>query len=221
MTSPSDAPLRRRALLRGVAWTAPVVGIAVAAPAIAASLQECPTLPAAEEWETTMPSGALDAETDTSTTSWQNRDGVDTWISQRNSSPDDIVQGATIFTDAELPVVAGVTYTISFEAAGQWSAESADPEAAETAGQAMQLTVTGADGGSLARTAVATRPEDFNGTEALPMSEGDPVWQTYSVTFTATQDETVTVGMSNLLRESSDTYNDDVLVRMPLVTCEV
>lgn len=102
-------PMRstRRNVVRGAAWSVPVIATAATAPAFAASPIVCPTLPAQSGWATTT-SGTLGAAS-SGGYAWDNGQ----WIVYRDNGSTSAPLTFTS-TSPSMTVVPGATYQISF-----------------------------------------------------------------------------------------------------------
>ena len=106
MTVTSARPTRRT-LVRGAAWSVPVVSLAAAAPAFAASPITCPIVPPSDLWTTTT-TGTLGTFS-SGGFAWENG----SWIVYRdNGSTADPLTFTS--TSPAMTVVPGATYEVSF-----------------------------------------------------------------------------------------------------------
>lgn len=211
--SGTGAGVTRRAVARGVAWSVPVIAAAVAVPLAAASATgECAPITPGGGWASSIPAaGTLSPEISGNVTGWIPVDGVDTWASQRDNAG---VGNAVVASFTTVPVTAGVTYTFTFGVAGLWSAGDSTPPNVALGRQYVRVLVDGADALRL-----STRASIDGGTQ-IPMSGADLVWTTHSVVYVATETKDLPFGFYNAM-SPRDSYrtNDDILVRLPAVTC--
>lgn len=107
-TSPTPQGVNRRTMVRGAAWTVPVIAVAVNAPAFAVSPIPCPSMPVGTTWNTTVPNGTL-ADSSTGNYGWTSNNRFNNYVDNGSTS-----QPVTIESTTTIPVVPGATYSISF-----------------------------------------------------------------------------------------------------------
>lgn len=99
----------RRNVVRGAAWSVPVVAVATTAPAFAASPVPCPVVPGSAQWTATTGTGSLSSKNDTY--SWDT--SQDKWIVFKDAST---AGSATFQTRSPaIAVTAGSTITGTFQ----------------------------------------------------------------------------------------------------------
>ena len=191
----SSEKLNRRQLARAAAWTTPVLFIGAAAPAIAASPVNCPSVPTPSSWSTSY-SGTLGLAS-SGGYGWNSSTPYNFNEYRDNGSTS---QTLTITTSTTITVTAGVTYNLSsqvFWGYGNGVAGSSTP-------QTVALSIGGSSVFS-----VATRSTALGASGSTTTVPG-----TYTATTTGSVTMTLTFTLSALTRAA----NDDVVVYMPSFT---
>lgn len=111
-TIPSEDGLHRRTIVKGAAWTVPVVAVAMATPAAAASNTSCPTVPAASAWVLSSTQGNIQAGTGAPT---RNGSKGNEWFDYIEPATNTGNAGSTFTTN--ITVTPGQVLTFSFYAA--------------------------------------------------------------------------------------------------------
>ncbi len=103
--------LSRRSVVRGAAWTVPVVAVATTAPAFAASAIPCPVVPPSSQWSaTTITSGTPSSKVDGY--AWDT--AADKWIVYKDNASSSTTAMVLATTSPPFAVVPGSTNTGSF-----------------------------------------------------------------------------------------------------------
>ncbi|MFE7019923.1 hypothetical protein [Microbacterium sp. NPDC057650] len=207
--------LRRRTVIRGAAWAVPVIAVAVAAPATAASAFTCPPVSAAAEWAVAIPARDTSGEFTTSgNAAWVSIDGRSAWqLSKDNRSA---TQDAFAETFSEIDMVSGATYTFMIEVAANYLNNTPpNPGNMNIGGQSIQIRLNG-----ISVQDYTTRAAWSGGTQISMGTSGSRQWNTFTFTYTATSSGPVAIDYFNRLAPGLS--NDDILVAMPvLVSCVV
>lgn len=229
MDSTDQRAISRRTLARGAAWAAPTVALAVAAPAVAASPPaNCPEMPTGDAGWTMTQQNDLDDEF----AGWIG----DTVQVERNNEL--TTQGAsrTIDFDTQIPVEAGIRYTIGFVV--QVRKGYQDSGSCETTPSQFNVFINdGSAGGNgftkqLGTTTgggtdvILTPPEDCttNGSRNAEWGADGTVGASRTVSFSylATQNEDITLRMRFFRQflQGEGQKNDDFRVTPYFVACE-
>lgn len=205
-----ESTLSRRTVVKGAAWSVPVIAVSAAAPAMAASVAPCPTIPDFGSFVWAIPaSGQLNPSTGHTGPATVN--GV--------SAAESILDGktsagpATVTVTTTLSLVAGTSYTLSFGVMGRF----ADGNGSPTTSQSLAVSV----GGSTIYRA-STRPQSDPSIAVIPTGVN---WGTsfmpVTVTFTATATGDIPLVFTFQLPGMPAGWggSDDIRVSQPALLC--
>lgn len=197
---PADGGFDRRTLVEGAAWSIPVVAVALATPAAAASSPfVCPSVPASSGW--TSPQGIKGDSTGTGNYGWNSKEQ---WDNGKEATRSNYLE---YYIEFSFKGVAGHTYNFS------WSASAAGAD--DYATYAAYDTVID---GKTVYTA-STDSKYGGGAGFLDPNTSTPV--AASATFTQSADGTYTfrykVRLSQLTAPQNSNHN--LLINMPTLTC--
>lgn len=210
-TVPTADGVHRRTIVKGAAWSVPVVAVAIGTPAAAASNFTCPVLTAADY---TKESNGY-AYADSATIGVQGTKPQAFRVNSDNSSAAGSgAEGVIAFT-AQMKVVKGKTYTFSYSAYGNYGNFTKE-------GSRSQYFRLKVDGAKISPN-YGTRTSEFGDTQ-LPIQEKSTdtlPWKDYTVSYTATADGTVPVRFEFVLpsKLTGQSANDDVFVTLPTIAC--
>lgn len=186
----------RRSVVRGAAWSVPVVAAAAAAPAFAASPIPCPVVPPGSTWNVTT-SGTLGRDT-TGGYTW---DGA-SWSVYRDNGSTSATLTFTTTPQAPVAVVPGATYQVSFSFF--WGYGNGNPN--QSTGGTFDVLFNGQSVKSLAtRTAAVDANAGTNGVQ--------PGTTTQTFTYVVPAGQTsMTIAYRYILQARTQQSNDDIVV---------
>lgn len=198
---PAQDGFARRTLVKGAAWTIPVVSLAIATPAAAASNSfVCPTVPASSGW--TGPSGLEGNSGGTGSYGWSG----DQWNNSKDATQSN---SFSYYIEFSFKGVAGHSYNFN------WSAYSNG-----VGGGASYVAYDVLIGGNAVYSASTDPRSDARaGAAYLDPNTSTPV--AASSTFTPTTDGTYTFRYRIRLSQlgGTQTENNNVVIKMPTLTC--
>lgn len=202
------AGMKRRTILAGAAWSVPVIAVATASPAFAAT-STCPHVSSYSDW-TRGNNGYTDSGY------FIDRDGRKTYVvSDNNNSGKNSGLVARAWMEATVQVTAGQTLNLSYEAFGNYSSYT-------KAGSAPAVAVWSVDGSAITEN-YGTQTDRY-GNIQLPIKESadsSNPWKSYSASYKANETKSVTIRWEVSLypQGSSDSGNDDISVTLPTISC--
>ncbi|WP_181026642.1 hypothetical protein [Rathayibacter rathayi] len=198
-TVPSEDGLHRRTIMKGAAWTVPVVAVSVATPAAAASTPfVCPTVPASSDW--TGPAGITGSTSGTGSYQWNKNE----WENTKDATT---ANSLSYYIEFSFKGVAGHNYIFNWSAYANGIGNNVSYVAYDTIINGTTVNTASTDGNA-----------------GAGVSYLDPTTQTptsASYTFTPTADGTYTfryrIRLSQL--NSKQIANHNVAIKMPTLTC--
>lgn len=191
----------RRTVVKSAAWTVPVIAVGVAAPASAASSVVCPVVPPSGSWGSST-TGSFNL----GTKSWgSDPSGTPTFKEYADNAS--TTATASISTFVDVPVAAGVTYTLTFNTA--WGYGNYNP--GTSAGSSVSVTF-----GDQTFTG-ATRSGDLGPNSANILAS--PRYTPRTLVYQSTSAGTVHIQITIIVdprRNIIGGANDDIFVTMPL-----
>ncbi|AZZ56657.1 hypothetical protein [Rathayibacter iranicus] len=199
-TVPSADGVHRRTIVKGAAWTVPVVAVAMATPAAAASEAfVCPTVPASSGWTKPVTSGT---STGPGVYEWST-DGTE-WQNTKDSTKAD---SFSYYIEFSFKGVAGHSYTFNWSAYASGARNTANYAAYDVTIGGNQVYTASTDG-------------NYGGGASF-IDPNTKARVSASKTFTPTTDGTYTFRYTVRLSQLASTQdaNHDVWIKMPTLTC--
>jgi hypothetical protein len=193
--------ISRRTLVKGAAWSVPVIAAATAVPAHAASGAVCPNITSPSVW------GPF--EVASGTPGGRSEDVKGNFFEFWSENGDTATTVAVIRKRAMISVQAGTTYTFTFQADmnyGNWDITKAVPSAIALVVNGTQIWQAQSRTGVLPVWPSPTSPHNYG---------------TYTATFTATTTGTIPVDINFTMGTKPDPAlaNDDIRISTPTITC--
>ncbi|PPH73264.1 hypothetical protein [Rathayibacter rathayi] len=212
-TVPSADGVHRRTIVKGAAWTVPVVAVSIATPAAAASNTTCPVI-APSDWTKTANDYANASQAEIAAAGTKPQAFK---VQSENTAANGSGLYGQLYYTANIKVQKGKTYTFSYSAYGNYG----DHNKSTSRVMYSQLNVNGGQIGTI----LSTRVSEF-GNSQLPIQEKSTdtlPWQDYTATYTATEDGTIPVqfqfSIPDKAKNGSQTSSDDIYITLPTITC--
>lgn len=217
VSSPLGTPTRRT-IVKGAAWTIPVLALATQTPAAAASAVVCPSVPGGAGWVTGNPqTGSLTAAAGLNGwggTGYNNGAGQsNVFVSLRDNAG--TTDPATVSTSVSLPFQAGGIYTFTIQVLSQHGdlTQRPVPTRASTV-QTLDISLGGTQlefFSTYADVTGGTQTVIRNSTSSYP-------WQTYTYTYYATTSGLQTLSYLFTLPPHIGVSQDDIFATLPVFT---
>ncbi|MBM3715204.1 MAG: hypothetical protein FJW64_05600 [Actinobacteria bacterium] len=203
------AGMKRRTILAGAAWSVPVIAVATASPAFAATTT-CPTINTDSSWTRSHKGDTGDGAFDTI-------DGRRVFsVTTDNTAPVNSGQHAYAWMTTNIQVEAGKTYTFTYDLEGNYGNYSKTTSSPADASWYIDDSRVSSNYG--------TQPSRTGADTQIPIQErrsDSRPWKTYTFSYKATETKTVAlkwmVDLSD--RSGSEVGTDDVHVSLPTVSC--